>query len=102
MQCYIKQPGLGRSDGHKMLVKYCVTIGEQSDYSAPHSARRNRRDINSARTKRHGIPGMKLFAAEISGPIAMIPIAGDKRNITNQAKWSRTQFYVPRYVYRQR
>jgi hypothetical protein len=102
MQRYIKLPDLGRSVAHKMVAKCCVTIGEQLDYSAPLSVRRNRRDINSARTKRHGIPGMKLFAAEISGSIAMIPIASDKRNITNQAKWPRTQFYVPRYVYRQR
>jgi hypothetical protein len=33
---------------------------------------------------------MKLFAAEISGLIATIPIVDDKRNITNQAKWGGT------------
>jgi hypothetical protein len=38
---------------------------------------------------------MKLFAAEISGLITMIPIVDDKRNITNQAKWRGTWFYVP-------
>lgn len=57
----------------------------------------NSREVNSAGFERQVIRPMKLFAAKISGLIATIPIVNDKRNITNQAKWGGTQFYVPDY-----
>jgi hypothetical protein len=67
-----------------------VTIGKQLDCNAPISTQKGTRDVNSASIERQVIRPMKLFAAEISGLIATIPVVNDKRNITNQAKWEGT------------